>query len=131
MSEQATNTRVMQALKGFHPIRVENPACAGTPDINFTLGWIENKHLATWPRSGIVRVPHFSPQQRAWHIQRYHSGGRSWVFLQVGREYLLFNGHTAALYLGRVEECSLRRHAAGIWDKGLNDAEFLNTIRSC
>jgi hypothetical protein len=129
MAEDSTNTRVMKALRGLHPIRVENPACAGTPDINYIGGWIENKYLASWPLPGtIVRLDHFTPQQRCWHTLRAHAGGVSYVFLQVGREYLLFRGYDAAQELGKVTQQSLREMAVGIWDGKLNDKEFRAAI---
>lgn len=129
MSESATNTRVIKALRGLDPVRVENVACAGTPDINYVGGWIENKYIDRWPvRKGIVRCDHFTPQQRVWHIRRRYAGGKSFVFLQVGRDYLLFKGEDAANHLGKVDEAELKTVALGVWIGMLDEVEFRNLL---
>lgn len=126
MAESATNTRVMKALRRYHPVRVENSACPGTPDINCTLGWVEDKWIKSWPRAEtIVRCDHFTPQQRCWHIQRNLAGGRSYVMLQVGRDYLLFMGHVAAEVLGRSTAERLESNAMRVWRGRLVDEELV------
>lgn len=131
MAERATNRRVMTALRSarLDPHRVENACEAGTPDINFAWGWIEDKHLRRWPRSGVVQLPHFTPQQRVWLTNRKRAGGGSWLLLQVGREYLLFDGAVAAEVVGRADEKTLRERAIRVWSKGLVDTEFVECLR--
>lgn len=92
----------MRSLKALDAIAVENPALPGTPDVNYVEGWIELKQLTAWPQKAdtVVHVDNFTPQQRVWHIRRRLAGGTSWLLLQVGREWLLFDGAVAALNIG-------------------------------
>lgn len=106
MAEHELNGRVRAALKGFDPRRVENAVGPGTPDINFTGGWIEDKWLAAWPvRSGtVVKVPKYKPEQRSWHTRRRAAGGTVWVVIEIGDErtgdVLVYDAALAAQCLG-------------------------------
>lgn len=115
MSEASLNARLMKTLRvaGLDPQRVENTVNAGCPDIEFVGGWIESKVLRRWPknRALIVKVPHFTPAQRAWHVRRWAHGGWSWVVLEVDGEVLVFNGPVAAHRLGCVPREWLTRLA--------------------
>ena len=42
--------RLTKALRSLHAVAVENPVHPGTPDINYSEGWIEAKWLRAWPR---------------------------------------------------------------------------------
>jgi hypothetical protein len=129
MCEAALNARVMKALKFLHPVRVENSACPGTPDINYLHGWIEDKWIPTWPhRETIVRCDHFTAQQRVWHTLRSLAGGRTYVMLQVERDYLLFEGKVAAEVLGKSTQARLVANALGVWRYRLNDEEFIKIV---
>lgn len=118
--------RVIQWLKPLNAIPVENPAQPGTPDVNYVEGWIELKKLNAWPRDGeaVVRVEHFTPQQRNWLKLRRMRGGRAWLLLQVKDEWLLFDGRVAADNLGRVNRQDLERLAARHWRTGLRAEEL-------
>lgn len=126
MSEQHMRRRVIQWLKPLNAIPVENPAQPGTPDVNYVEGWIELKKLNAWPRDGeaVVRVEHFTPQQRNWLRLRRMKGGRAFLLLQVKDEWLLFDGRTAADSLGRVNRQDLERLAARHWRNGLRAEEL-------
>lgn len=103
--ERSSRSRVVAALRSVHAIAVENPALPGTPDVNYVEGWIELKWAAKWPpRGGPLRLPHFTSEQRVWHLQRRNAGGVSWVLLQVGDEWLLFDAVDAAMGLGYIDE---------------------------
>ena len=110
MSEKSMRSRVVRSLKALDAIAVENPALPGTPDVNYVEGWIELKQLTAWPQKAdtVVRCDIFTPQQRVWHIRRRLAGGTSWLLLQVGREWLLFDGAVAALNLGLCTRIELR-----------------------
>ncbi len=129
MSEKHMRSRVLQWLRPLNAIPVENPAQPGTPDVNYVEGWIELKKLGKWPKAGeaVVRVEHFTPQQRNWHLLRKRRGGRTHVLLQVGDEWLLFDGADAAASLGRVSRAELERLALKHWKNGPR-AEELRAI---
>lgn len=130
--EQLLNDRILHALRGFDPVRIETGELGrGTPDINFIDGWIESKVIAAWPKSpaGIVRVPHYTPQQRAWHMKRGSLRGQIWVVLQVGdQEHLVLHGLNAAEYLGSSTRDSLCHMAALHMETHWDGVQFRNFI---
>lgn len=130
MTETNQRKTVIRALKPLHAIPVENPIKPGTPDINFVGGWMELKWLRKWPPEGnIVRLPHFTIQQRRWLKRRWTAGGRAWVLLQCRREWMLFTGMTANRLLGHLTKDALSRVATRHWTTGLNKEELLHCLR--
>ncbi len=112
--EQQQRQNLVKALNkaGQDATSVENPACPGTPDIQFIDGWIECKYLEDWPKreETTVRIEHFSPQQRVWLLRRSIACSRlqtergiGWLVLYVAktREHLLFEGEDAARHLAK------------------------------
>ena len=106
------------------PVRVENPICPGTPDVNLASGdWIELKTIEDWPRAGLqVRIPHFTPQQRVWLYKRWRAApGTTHLVLEVraAKQWLLFDGDVAAKIVGRTTEAEHKekaREIVGAWD---------------
>ncbi len=107
--EQNQRQVLIKALNraGQDATSVENPACPGTPDVQFIDGWIECKYLEDWPKrpDTTVRIEHFTPQQRVWLLRRsiacskrQTERGLAWLVLYVAktREHLLFEGEDAA-----------------------------------
>lgn len=114
---EATMRRsVLAALRQYgDACAVDNEACMpGTPDINYAMpgtedrsivpfeGWIELKQIPAWPRrdEDAVKVPHFTPQQRAWIERRWEHRHNAHVLLRIGRvarlhEWFLINGRMA------------------------------------
>lgn len=97
-------------------VRIESPIEPGTPDIAWCLrlgalgatGWMELKHLQSWPvrPDTAVTLPHpdrIREQARwasAW--EQASPAGRSPLLLQVANDYLLFPGIMIAdLFLDR------------------------------
>lgn len=137
MSEKSMSKIVMDALPGLDPIRVENLARPGTPDVNYggwtevptswggkvvlhkvkVEGWIELKELDDWPvrPTTVVRVDHFRPEQKIWLRRRCNSGCDAWLLLKVRQEWLLLEGATAAKILGNVTREELERSAFRRW----------------
>lgn len=112
--EQQQRQNLVKALNkaGQDATSVENPACPGTPDIQFIDGWIECKFIEDWPArpETTVRIEHFSPQQRCWLLRRHVScskrnvyRGYAYLILYVAKtkEHLLFNGETACYHVAK------------------------------
>jgi hypothetical protein len=122
--------KVVGALRPLDSVSVENACRSGTPDVNFTDGWIELKQLAKRPQRAAtcVRLPHFTPQQRVMLRRRWHTGGKAFVLLLIDGEWLLFDGCWAARFLGDVDYGTLTLHALAHWVTGLNETELLEWI---
>lgn len=130
MSESDSRRRVVRALKSLHAVPVENPAQPGTPDVNCTLGWIEQKWLLRWPkRDGTpVLIPHYTTRQRRWLRRRWRTDRGAWLLLQVRHEWLLFDGENAAEFVGRVDRARLGELAFAHWQHGLRDRELAEAL---
>lgn len=118
--------RVVRLLRRHDAMAVENRVYPGTADVNYIEGWVELKWLPRWPKGcevDAVRVKHFTPQQRVWLRRRWRKGGRAYVLLQVGTDWLLFDGATAADNLGKVTRSRLYEVALKTWGK-LNEEEL-------
>lgn len=102
------------------PVRVENPIYPGTPDVNLADGrWIELKYLAGWParETSVLRIPHFTEQQRVWLYRRWHyAPGTTHLLLEVraAKQWLLFDGDVAAKIVGRAMVAEHRRAARAV-----------------
>ena len=88
------------------PVRVENPIHPGTPDVNLVGRWIELKCIPAWPvrDTTVVRIPHYTPQQRVWLYRRWLAApGSTLLLLEVRsvRQWLVFDGDVAAKVVGR------------------------------
>lgn len=107
---------VFRAAK-LDPVRVENPIHPGTPDVNFADGrWLELKCIEAWPlrATTIVRIPHFTPQQRVWLYRRWrYAPGSTLLLLEIrsAAQWLLFDGDVAAKVVGKVPTAEHCGHA--------------------
>lgn len=130
MKESAMRQRVVRALRPLDAFSVENCVRAGTPDVNFTDGWIELKQVAKRPvrSTTTVRLPHFTPQQRVFLRKRWHVGGKAFVLLLLEGEWFLFDGCWAARCLGDVTYATLKTSALRYWLTGLNETELLESV---
>ena len=133
MAEADQRRTVRRALKAYHPIPVENRvAWPGTPDLNCTLGWIELKWLRAWPTREytIVRIDHYTRQQRHFLRDRWVAEGGAWLLLQRHHEWLLFTGDVAARLVGRATRAELYEATCGYWNKGLKGEELAECLRT-
>lgn len=106
--------------------RVENQINDGMSDVtginrNGTAFWIENKALEAWPKRASTQPLRgvFEPGQIPFLKEWRSWGGRSFVLLRVGKEYLLLNpkprsGAEPELVDQTVEQVCLWRLADGI-----------------
>jgi hypothetical protein len=110
-------SRVVKILEAQDAVAVENPVHPGTPDVNYIEGWIELKHVDQWPANELtpLLIPHFTPQQRVWMMRRSNRGGRVHMLLQVGKEWLLFEGKVAAQEVGKARMHRLHALAKRRW----------------
>jgi hypothetical protein len=117
MSEALLSKKVLKSLLGLDPMPVDNPRKPGTPDINFIEGWLELKHLHHWPKRAKtkVKIKSWTKKQMIWHYTRTSLGGKSWVLLQVGTDYLLFSGYSAAVYFNESSQSKMRDLALVTW----------------
>lgn len=131
MSEKTMRGRVVKELKGLDAMPVENPVRPGTPDVNFTTGWMELKWMRRWPRNcdtSPVLLPHFTPQQRIWLRRRWEACLGAWLLLQVGQEWLLFTGGEAAAIVGKATRTELREAAVKRWERGMKGGELVKCL---
>jgi len=120
MSEANYWTKVRPMLFGWDPVRIENRAALGTPDVNHIHGWIELKWMPKWPvrADTPVTIDHFTAQQKTWLRRRCVSGGKAHVLLGIGGDNLLIWGEDAADYLGKVPKAELLDVASHVWLRG-------------
>lgn len=108
------------------PVRVENPIHPGTPDVNLCSGqWIELKCVPGWParENSLLRISHFTPQQRVWLYKRWkYAPSSTYLLLEVRaeRQWLLFDGDVAAQIVGRSTAERHRVNARAV----LHDSEL-------
>lgn len=126
MSEKQQRKVVVKALAARDAQSIENTCALGTPDVEFIGGWIELKVIEDWPKreDTVVRISHYSPQQRVWAVKRAKKGGAVWMLLLVERtqEWVLLPGEVAAVLIsseGKTIEggtqATIRERATVIW----------------
>lgn len=126
MSEKNMWRTVRSRLKGWDPVRVENPAHPGTPDVNHIHGWLELKWAARWPArpDTVFSLDHYTQQQRTWAERRSRAGGRVLLLLKVGTDWLLYDGAEAAKHLGRLPKGQTMALALKHWPVKLPEKEL-------
>lgn len=103
-----------------HTMRVENPACPGTPDLNVCHQglefWPELKHVHEFPKRPDTPVfpGALRPEQVLWHYQRSRAGGRSYIVANVegaGVTYVIEGKHSRefnSMSRSRLDELTLK-----------------------
>lgn len=81
VTESRFRRRVVETLRPYDAVAVENPVHPGTPDINYAEGWIELKVV----RDPAAPIPHFTPQQRVFLYRRSRAGGRAHLLVAYER----------------------------------------------
>lgn len=129
MAESDQRRKVIKGLKTLDAVPVENPVMPGTPDVHYMDGWIELKWLRAWPaRPGtIVRIEHYTPQQKLWIRRRHLAGGNVFLLLQVRKEWMLFT-HPATMEVGKLTKQQLIDKAYKYWPNGLRMEELIKCL---
>lgn len=112
MNEATLRSYVRKGLHkhGVFTTHHEDMLNAGVPDLSYSgagvNGFIELKWLEAWPKreETIVRIPHYTKEQKHFLLSRGRAGGRCWLLLRVGREHLLFNHEHAQDVGGKPRE---------------------------
>lgn len=135
MNEATLRNYVRKGLlaKGILTTHHEDALNSGIPDLSYSgngvHGWIELKWLEAWPKRDdtIVRIPHYTKEQKHFLLSRGRAGGRCWLLLRVGtREHLLFD-HEAAQFVGAQTHSGLIAFA-DMWDEGLDFEQLTRYI---
>lgn len=104
----------------------------GVPDtyfcINGSSGWIESKYINAYPKRETTPIKiKLSGNQEAWLSTHDKAGGRGFVFLQIGRDYYLFNKNWNKLVKGLLLQ-DLQEESIGFWKNAVNWEEFTSLL---
>src|SRR5689334_12862358 len=123
MNEAAFRSRVVKALKPLHAIPVENAVYAGTPDINFALGWLELK-VDSWRSDQTTALWHLRPEQSVWLTLRYKISQDTFLMLLIDEDWFLIPGSLAPQVKNKSRDWFID-HASKHWAKAPSDKELL------
>lgn len=90
-------------------------------------GWIELKFRGMAPvrEKTICKIDHYTDEQRTWLKGKGEAGGMTFLLLQLGRSWLLFD-HVRCQDVGRVNSAELydlaNYHSDGLDPRGLWEA---------
>jgi hypothetical protein len=117
--ESVARQRMIRELRDLDAVSIESTVGPGVPDVNYVDGWIEVKCIEAgrWKRAQgsdkPVRLNHpLSPEQIAWIKRRGKRGGRVFVAVRAGTDWLFFHWSDSDLP-GTVPADTLRARA--IW----------------
>ncbi|PHR58743.1 MAG: hypothetical protein COA47_10070 [Robiginitomaculum sp.] len=143
-SENSTWATLRDKLKNHRNVRMtrnEDKFDVGKPDVTFGIrltefnkvtGFIELKYLERWPpRAPIVKIKHYTQAQKDWLFDQGETGGCCFLFVQVGKEYFLFD-YKQAQHIGSVPKDWWYKHNAAHWPQlmGLHALPLLVRIVS-
>jgi hypothetical protein len=94
-------------------------------DVKGEHGWMELKWRAGWPSRAntAVTFPHYTDDQRFWLMRKGDKGGMTFLFAQIGDNYLLFD-HVEAQRVGLLNTADTFEAACFVCNRHL-DAEKL------
>lgn len=116
--------------------RHEDVSAKGIPDVSFgsrgTHGWIELKFLKDWPKRAntIVKLGHFSLEQKNFLVLRGMQAGHCFMLLRVGRAEWLLYDHTQVKRIGFLTRFEMLGLANRYWAVKPTAEEFLHAITS-
>ena len=97
--EAQMRANLVAQFKDLHMKPIENVVGIGTPDVTYIGGWMELKILAEWPArdTTVVKFKRYTKEQKMWLRDHWDLGGRSFLVLKVGPEWMAFAGPDAAV----------------------------------
>ena len=135
MNEATLRNYIRKGLlaKGVLTTHHEDLLNAGIPDLSYSHGgvhgWIELKWLEAWPKreATIVKIDHYTKEQKHFLLTRGRAGGRCWLLLRVGRkDHFLFD-HESAQFVGQEAQQGLFALESAHWNSSI-DFEQLTRI---
>lgn len=99
MSESDFRREFVPMCRALHAQPIENMLAAGTPDVSLATGWVELKWLREWPAraSTIVRLDHYTEEQRQWLLDHWQAGGGAWLVLKCRQEWFCWDAQAAQM----------------------------------
>jgi hypothetical protein len=131
MSESKLRKEVLKWLKPLHGVSVENMMERGTPDINWSGGWMELKYVAAWPKKEdtLVRTKN-RPAQIPWAKRRVAAGGIVFWLVKIEKTYLLFDMATSPMpQIGSLTRNQMIEAACCVWSAPPSQKHFLDAIK--
>lgn len=134
MSESALRKSLLKNTPSLmHLIPVENSLGVGTPDLNGCINgyefWAELKYV-NYPklRKTVVKLNHYTEDQKRWLIHRWITGGNVFLILQAENDMYIFANRKITLP-GTLTRGQLQQQS-DFWCKrrGINWGEFFNAI---
>jgi hypothetical protein len=113
--------------------RHEDAYQKGIADVSFVQlgrhGWMELKWVARYPvrESTVVRIPHYTDEQRAFLRAKGSAGGMTFLFMKIERDYLLFD-HLNAPDVGMVTASELRALASCVMSGKFDPEKLFKAI---
>jgi hypothetical protein len=138
MSSETTFRRYMaKGLKPYgHCIQVENSMSDGQPDTNVCIEGhvcdIELKYIRQWPKreSTIIKIPHYTENQRLWIFKRAMALGSVFLFVKVVNDYYLFTPYAAIEMVGKtLTRKGFRNEAHAYWAGRINFEELKGELK--
>jgi hypothetical protein len=117
--------RLGQIMAGYHFTPVENTARPGTPDCWWVNAWAELKDVPRWPGNpnDKLLLHHYTTHQCDWLCECYETGGRCWLIVKVGIEWLLFDKPVAFRLVGSLTRAQMYQFATASLHERRQDFE--------
>ena len=129
-SESDMRSHMCRLLKTWHAVPIESGLAAGVPDVNYIDGWIECKSVDLPKKpTTVIRVKHFSQDQKFWLTERWQRGGASSVMLKTGPWWLLFDAPVAVEIVGKVTILQLTDRCVEGWARMPKKDELMDGLR--
>lgn len=109
--------------------RHEDKFQKGIADVSFCqagqAGWMELKHVSQWParEKTLVRIPHYSDEQKEFLEKKGRCMGNTWLFIQVESDFLLYS-HLPAQFLPDKTKTEMVELSTFFYEGRLDYAQF-------